>query len=203
LRIPPARALAVCTLGLALLTPLAAQATETIVLLRHGEKPDGGYGQLNCQGLNRALALSTLLPQKFGNPDFLFAPMPGLKKDSAGTFNYIRPLATIEPTAISLGMPVDTRFEFADIHGLEQALLQPRYHDKRIFVAWEHKEAEELARDLMKQYGDRTEIPKWSSKDFDSLYILKIDYPGNKPHVTFMHDVQGLNDQPLTCIRSR
>jgi hypothetical protein len=28
---------------------------ETIVLLRHGEKPEGGLGQLNCQGLNRAL----------------------------------------------------------------------------------------------------------------------------------------------------
>ncbi len=30
---------------------------ETLVFVRHGEKPAQGYGQLNCQGLNRALAL--------------------------------------------------------------------------------------------------------------------------------------------------
>ena len=28
--------------------------TQTLVFLRHAEKPDGGLGQLNCQGLNRA-----------------------------------------------------------------------------------------------------------------------------------------------------
>ena len=25
-------------------------AAETIVFVRHGEKPEGGFGQLNCQG---------------------------------------------------------------------------------------------------------------------------------------------------------
>ena len=29
---------------------------ETIVMLRHGEKPAGGLGQLSCKGLNRALS---------------------------------------------------------------------------------------------------------------------------------------------------
>jgi hypothetical protein len=32
-------------------------AQETIVALRHAEKPAGGLGQLTCQGLSRALAL--------------------------------------------------------------------------------------------------------------------------------------------------
>ena len=27
-------------------------AVETIVFVRHGEKPEGGFGQLSCQGLN-------------------------------------------------------------------------------------------------------------------------------------------------------
>ena len=36
-------------------------AGETIVLLRHGEKPPTGLGQLTCKGLNRALALPSLL----------------------------------------------------------------------------------------------------------------------------------------------
>ncbi|MGA7384116.1 MAG: hypothetical protein WBW81_05330 [Methylocella sp.] len=30
-------------------------AVETIVLVRHGEKLGKGLGQLDCQGLNRAL----------------------------------------------------------------------------------------------------------------------------------------------------
>jgi len=40
--------------------------TQTLVFLRHAEKPAGGLGQLNCQGLNRAIDLATLLPEKFG-----------------------------------------------------------------------------------------------------------------------------------------
>jgi hypothetical protein len=41
---------------------------ETIVLIRHGEKPDSGLGQLTCKGLNRALALPALLIGRYGKP---------------------------------------------------------------------------------------------------------------------------------------
>ena len=57
-------------------TQMASADVETIVFLRHGEKPKDGFGQLTPQGLNRALALSELLPRKYGKPDFLFAPDP-------------------------------------------------------------------------------------------------------------------------------
>src|SRR5262245_29460317 len=78
-----------------------ATAQQTIVFFRHGEKPSCGYGQLTCQGLNRALALPAVLNAKFGNPDYLYAPNPAVKiSDPAGSFYYVRPLATIEPTAI-------------------------------------------------------------------------------------------------------
>src|SRR4051812_47167493 len=78
-----------------------AHAQQTIVFFRHGEKPSGGYGQLTCQGLNRALALPSVLLPKYGKPDFLYAPNPNVKiPDSAGEFYYDRPLATIEPLAI-------------------------------------------------------------------------------------------------------
>src|SRR3982750_2445612 len=84
-----------------------ARAEQTIVFLRHGEKPSGGYGQLTCQGFNRSLDLPQVLTAKFGRPNVLYAPSPAVKvADSAGSFYYVRPLATIEPTAIKLGMPV-------------------------------------------------------------------------------------------------
>src|SRR6266852_9558725 len=49
---------------------------ETIVFLRHGEKPPGGLGQLTCEGLNRALALPPILISKFGRAEYVFAPDP-------------------------------------------------------------------------------------------------------------------------------
>src|SRR4051794_31505509 len=44
------------------------EAVETVVFLRHGEKPPGGLGQISPQGLNRALALSEVLPKMYGKP---------------------------------------------------------------------------------------------------------------------------------------
>jgi hypothetical protein len=78
----------------------ADDEVETIVLLRHGEKPEGG--------LNRALALPQVIAKEFGKPDFIFAPDPSdRKKDSGEFYDYVRPLATIEPTAIKFGLPVN------------------------------------------------------------------------------------------------
>jgi hypothetical protein len=44
------------TIRLLAMAPGPARA-EQIVVFRHGEQPAGGYGQLTCRGLNRALAL--------------------------------------------------------------------------------------------------------------------------------------------------
>jgi hypothetical protein len=60
------------------------KAVETIVFIRHGEKPEGGFGQLNCQGLNRALALAPIIAKSFGRPDAIFAPNPSHPKEDAG-----------------------------------------------------------------------------------------------------------------------
>ncbi len=79
---------------------------ETIVLIRHGEKPAGGLGQLNCQGLNRSLALPRVLIAKFGKPAFIFAPNPQQEANENGQrYDYIRPLATIEPRRFNSASP--------------------------------------------------------------------------------------------------
>ena len=51
-----------CLLVMIVTHTIDAHGEETIVFFRHAEKPSGGYGQLTCQGLNRALAL---LPAEF------------------------------------------------------------------------------------------------------------------------------------------
>ena len=62
----------------------ADPAVETIVFIRHGEKPEGGLGQLTCQGLNRSLALPAVIARMFGKQDAIFAPNPSIQKRDEG-----------------------------------------------------------------------------------------------------------------------
>jgi hypothetical protein len=130
---------------------------ETIVFMRHGEKPKEGLGQLDCQGLNRALALPKILEAKFGKPTALFAPNPSQTKNDGGKdYDYIRPLATIEPAAIKFGLPVDTTYGFAEIDKLKDALEQPalsRRHDLRCLGAQADRRSRETAYDCAWRIG--------------------------------------------------
>jgi hypothetical protein len=178
-----------------------AKTTETIVMVRHGEKPANGLGQLNCQGLNRSLALARVIEAKFGHPDAIFAPNPAKQKDDRGKkYDYVRPLATIEPTAIYFGMPVDTSIGFKDIDKLVDTVLASRYESELVVVAWEHSIVEEAARRIMKQYGgDPKSVPKWQSPDFDSIYIVRVTKQGSKTTAAFSIEQQGLNGEPTAC----
>jgi hypothetical protein len=174
---------------------------ETVVFFRHGEKPADGLGQLTPQGLNRALAISTVLPEKFGKPDYLFAPDPGEKvSDHGGQYNYVRPLATIEPTAIRLGMPVQTPCGFHDIDKLDDELSSDRYASAIVFVAWEHVYAQRAAAKLFGSFGGNpSQVPRWASGDYDSLYIVKITRTAGGPAAaTFSIDHEGLDGQSTT-----
>jgi hypothetical protein len=178
-----------------------AASVETIVMLRHGEKPEAGLGQINCQGLNRALALPAVIEKQFGKPDAIFAPDPSDRtKDDGKYYDYIRPLATIEPTAVRFGLPVDTSFGLTDIDGLREAIDRPDNRSALILVAWEHKQIQELARDFMRAHGgDPDSVPKWQGKDFDSLYVIRIDHSKPAGTATFEKSSEGLNGQLETC----
>jgi hypothetical protein len=165
---------------------------ETIVVLRHGEKAEGGLGQLNCTGLNRALALPKVLIGRFGRAHAIFSPSPAYQmKESAlsgkAYYSYVRPLATIEPTAIQLGLPVDTQLPFKDIAGLQDAVTAPAYANSTVFIAWEHKYAYDFARQMLHSYGlDRSQVPPWPSDDYDTLYVFHIHRAaGATPTMTF------------------
>lgn len=181
--------------------PAPGRVQETIVFVRHGEKPAQGLGQLDCQGLNRSLALPQVLIAKFGKPDYIFAPDPGHQmRDSGIAYNYIRPLATIEPTAIRLGMPVNTQFGAEQIDALQQTLLAPAYAHALIFVAWEHTLLNELVRHLATLGGgDPASIPTWRGSDFDSMFIVRVARTDGKVSAAFARDAEGLNNQPTTC----
>jgi hypothetical protein len=172
-------------------------SVETIVLFRHGEKPAGGLGQLNVKGLNRSLALPNILIGKYGKPNYIFAPNPSVLVDSSANnpgYSYVRPLATIEPTAILLGMPVNTQIGFNAIDQLQTEMAKPMYAGAVIFIAWEHGYLDVFAKNMVKAYGgDPSMVPSWPENDFDTIFVIRLTHTGASTSETFSIDHEGLN----------
>jgi hypothetical protein len=181
--------------------PASSGNVETLIFVRHAEKPPEGLGQLNCKGLNRALALPAVIAAKYGKPDAIYAPSPAELKDDGGKpYYYVRPLATIEPTAIQFGMPVQTPYGYSKIGDLGTALLDAQWHDRTVLVAWEHREIQEYVQSLVRSFGGNTrDVPRWDSDDFDSIYVVRLDWSSTPPVVHFAHDHEGLNGRAEDC----
>src|SRR5512135_1737613 len=129
-----------------------ASADKTIVIVRHGEKPPLGLGQLTCKGLNRSLALAPIILARYGKPAAIYAPDPAiLKKDKGVPYAYVRPLATIEPLAVRSGLPVDLEFGMTQVDPLAGKLIAAP--GGILVVAWEHHWGETLARRLVARLG--------------------------------------------------
>lgn len=195
----PGRILAACIAWACVPLPLAHADDTTIIIVRHGEKPAQGLGQLSCKGLNRSLALAPVLLSRYGTPVSIYAPNPALKKIDKGTsYAYIRPLATIEPLAIRVGLPVNVDWGMTDTRQLADALLAQTGGTQ--IVAWEHHLAPRLAKQLLAALGDeKAEVPDWGDADFDSIYVIRVAGHGKDRHATFTRESEGLNDLPDTC----
>ena len=181
-----------------------ADGTQTLVFLRHAEKPEGGLGQLNCQGLNRAIDLATLLPEKFGKANYVFAANPTRNVEEGeldNSYSYIRPLMTISPSAIKLGLPVNINFSANDTSDLAEELLLDKYHNSVIYTAWSHGYLPEL---INKVAGEavgkkQTIVDDWESSDYDSLIVLTLTWHNGKASVVSHSYKQGLNNGSQTC----
>ncbi|MGB5829532.1 MAG: histidine phosphatase family protein, partial [Pseudomonas mandelii] len=162
-----------------------ADGTQTLVFLRHAEKPEGGLGQLNCQGLNRAIDLATLLPEKFGKANYVFAANPTRNVEEGeldNSYSYIRPLMTISPSAIKLGLPVNINFSANDTSDLADELLHDKYHNSVIYTAWSHGYLPELINKVAGDaVGKKQKITEdWESSDYDSLFVLTLTWHNGK-----------------------
>ena len=178
--------------------------TQTLVFLRHAEKPTGGLGQLNCQGLNRAIDLATLLPEKFGKADYVFAANPTRNVEEGeldNSYSYIRPLMTISPSAIKLGLPVNINFSANDTSDLADELLHDKYHNSVIYTAWSHGYLPELINKVAGEaVGQKQKITEdWESNDYDSLYVLTLTWHNGKASLQSHSYKQGLDNGQQTC----
>ncbi|AZC56472.1 histidine phosphatase family protein [Pseudomonas chlororaphis] len=178
--------------------------TQTLIFLRHAEKPAGGLGQLNCQGLNRAIDLASLLPEKFGKANYVFAANPTRNVEEGeldNSYSYIRPLMTISPSAIKLGLPVNIEFSANDTSALADELLHDRYHNSIIYTAWSHGYLPELINKVAREaVGEkRTITDDWASNDFDSLYVLTLTWHNGKATLDSRSYKQGLDNGEESC----
>src|SRR5580658_5194837 len=160
-----------------LLSISCVHAEETIVAIRHAEKPPTSLGQLTCKGLNRALALPKVLIPRYGKPDRIYAPDPGTRIGQLGnlSYSYVRPLMTIEPIAIQLEMPVNALIGFKNIGQLRKELLAQENAHSVIYLAWEHIYLNEFAKRLLKAFGkDPSVVPDWPNDEYDRIYVFRI-----------------------------
>jgi hypothetical protein len=142
-------------------------------------------GAAQLSGLNRALALPAVLAARFDRPAALFAPNPGVrKKDNGVPYNYIRPLATIEPTAIRLGLPVNTDLAWmswmrcrlpspARLTGTPPCLCPGS-------TGWWQR----WRRNCLAAYGQTRPRCQWHYSDFDSLYVITLQQQDQRTTVS-------------------
>lgn len=177
-----------------------ASAEQTLVFLRHGEKPATDYhGQLSCQGFNRALALPKVLLAKYGTPTYLYAPDPAFRiSDPGGRSYYDRALETLVPLGVKLKKDIRSQFAYTDIASLQHALIDPAKDDTLIFIAWEHLALQQAVQNIMNAYGGHLVVPQWPSTDYDSLFVVRVNY-GTAITASFQHDHEGLNGRSTTC----
>jgi hypothetical protein len=176
------------------------QNIEKIIVIRHGEKPSVEIGQLNCKGLNRSLLLPQYFQTNFAKPDYIFAPNPSVQISGNGnSYSYLRPLATIEPTAISLDMPVNAQIGFNQPDQLMAELLKSQYHNTTIYVAWEHKNIEKFAQMMLAQFNNAAPVPAWPESDFDQVYVFTIDWSATPATLTFDVTSEGMHHINKSC----
>ncbi|WP_027059839.1 flagellar basal body-associated protein FliL [Mesorhizobium loti] len=148
-------------------------ADATVLIVRHGEKPDSGPG-LSPAGEARAQAYAAyfqpfMLDGAPFRPDMLVA--------SADSKNSARERLTLTPLSEALKLPIDQRFADHEVQNLVAA-LSTESHGKSILIAWHHGQ---LAK-LIKAFGadPKALLPdgKWPGDIFNWVVVLRFDHTG-------------------------
>jgi hypothetical protein len=162
-----------------LLLALHCQAEPaSVILIRHGEKPEGKADpHLTAAGRARAarwVGYFTNSPSPV--PDVLLAPLPTKQHAS------VRPIETLEPLAKSLHLPISTPFASGDYAKLAQQLLtDPQFAGKNVAVCWVHQSLPPFAAAL----GVDHEPPPWKDADYGGVY--RITFVNGKARLSVSH----------------
>jgi len=146
----------------------------TILIIRHGEKPDKGDG-LSKAGKERAKAYVDYFKNFTvdSNPlkvDYLFSTADS--KDSCRT------RLTIEPLSKAIGLPIDSRFQYTDVQGLAGA-IKAKPPGKQFLVCWHHGEIPQLTSALGADPKTLFRDGKWPEDVYDWVIQLRYDANGH------------------------
>jgi hypothetical protein len=116
-------------------------------------------------------------------------------------YSYIRPLLTISPTAIKLGLPVNINFSANDVSDLASELLHDKYHNSVIYTAWSHGYLPELINKVAEEAVGKEQIitEDWESNDYDSVVVLTLTWHNGKASLQSRSYKQGLDNGPTSC----
>ncbi len=131
----------------------------TIVIIRHGEKPETG-DNLSPEGQSRALRLPAILVDKFGIPNHIYVPALGTDI----TTTHARMFQTVTPLAVQYNLGINTKFDERDFAGITSHL---REKTGMALVVWEHHAINDIALGLGIQNA-----PVWADDDYDSIWII-------------------------------
>jgi len=180
---------------------------DNVLIIRHGEKvgdpkkDDDGGNDLSIQGSARAAALPSLfVPGQsqlacefdFDPPSFACSyekvPLAG-KRPRFPTPNSIfatqqsknskRPIETVTPLAIALGLPLNDGFKDKDqdIKKMVHAVLNDTvFAGKVVLICWHHGKIPDIAKAL-----GVLRPPKWDGKVFDRVW--QITFPKGKANL--------------------
>jgi hypothetical protein len=131
-----------------------------VVVFRHAEKPKKG-DNLNCQGLNRSLALPAMLYGRFGIPGATYVPSMAVGDNTL----HSRMFQTMIPFAAKYNLQLTSKFSEDETEALASAVLQ---RNGVVMIIWEHKRIPDIVRAL----GVRDADLQWPDDDYDSLWVI-------------------------------
>jgi hypothetical protein len=172
--------------------PTTIPTATKIMVIRHVEKPDGldaGVGITGkksahdpiVRGWQRAGALTVFFGPTFPplqskaieTPEFLFA-----SNDTSQ-----RPIDTITPLSMKLGVEIDTSFD----EGSEAEMVAAaKQCDGVVLIAWQHGKIPTIAAAILEDPTLIDSVPtKWPGNRFDIVWIFDLDTKGKTPAYTF------------------
>ena len=167
-----------------------ARAQDTVVIIRHGEKPADG-DNLCPKGQSRALALPAVLSSMFSIPLYTYVPKIGT---GAAQTTSVRMFETVTPFAIANNLQVGSEYSESDIPGITGKIKEKLGHKSKhgvILLVWEHKNIPPIAAALKVQ-GKLS----WEKCDFDSIWIITNPFTSS---ATLTIAQEGLNGVGGAC----
>jgi hypothetical protein len=165
-------------------------ANNTILIVRHSEKPETGNG-LTPRGEARAR-----LYAKYFQPfqeEGLSIPVDCLYA-GADSQSSIRPRLTLEPLSKATGLPLHLKVGTKDSEALVRE-LRTEAHGRHPLIAWRHGEIPAL----LTAFGASSEklLPngKWPDDVFDWVIMLKMGPDGQLSSARLIHERLKMADQ--------